>query len=74
VLRIQFQTDPDPAFHSDTDPTFYFDSDRDPTILYGSESLPFQRGNVPETVHFIHPNLIFFVSRYAMTQPAGLSC
>jgi hypothetical protein len=47
-----FDTDPDPAFHFDTDPdpdtAFQFDTDPDPTVCYGSEYLPFQRGNVPK--------------------------
>ncbi len=51
-----FDTDLDPAFHFDMDwdPAFQFDTnqDPDPTVLY--RSLPFQRGNVPKTVLFIH--------------------
>jgi hypothetical protein len=55
-LHPMLQTDPDPAFHFDTDPdpAFQFDTDPDPTVLHGSGSLPFQRGNVPITVLFIH--------------------
>ncbi len=49
-----FFTDPNPAFHFDIDPDldFQFDTDTDPGVWYGSgsESLPFQRGNVPKTV------------------------
>jgi hypothetical protein len=41
------------------------------TPLPGSNTLPFQRLNVPKTVLFIHLNLIFFVSRFARTQPEG---
>jgi hypothetical protein len=43
----------------------YFDTDRDPTI---------SKGNVPESVLFIHLNLIFLVGRSARTQPADISC
>jgi hypothetical protein len=42
--------------------------------LIGSGSLPFQRGNVPKTVLFIHLNLIFLVSRSNRTQPEGMLC
>jgi hypothetical protein len=52
-----FDTDSDP------DPAYQFDTDLDPTVGYGSGFLPFQRGNVPKTVLFIHLNLIFLVSR-----------
>ncbi len=49
---FDMDTDPDPASHfdTDTDHVFQFDTDPDPTVWYGSESLPFQRGNVPKTV------------------------
>ncbi len=43
----------------------YFDTDRDPTI---------SKGNVPESVLFIHLNFIFLVGRSARTQPADISC
>jgi hypothetical protein len=51
-----FDTHPDPAFHFDTDPdpVFQFATDPDPTVCYGSGSLPFQKGNIPKTVLFIH--------------------
>jgi hypothetical protein len=57
--------DLDPAFHFDTDPdpVFQFDTDLDLTVWYRSGSLPFQRGNEPKTVLFIHLNLFFLVSR-----------
>ncbi len=66
-------TDPDPASHfdTDTDHVFQFDTDPDPTVWYGSESLPFQRGNVPKTVLFIHLSLIFLVSRSNRTHTKG---
>jgi hypothetical protein len=43
----------------DSDPAFQFDKNPDPTVLHGSGSLPFQRGNVPKTVLFIHLYLIY---------------
>jgi hypothetical protein len=70
-LHPVLQTDPDPAYHfsTDPDPAFQFDTDPDSTVLYGSRSLPFQRGNVPKTVLFIHLYLIsFLVSRSNRTQ------
>ncbi len=70
--------DPDPAFHfdidPDPDPTFKFDLGPDPTVLFGSGSLLFQRGNVPRTVLFIHPYLIFLVGRSNRIQPEGILC
>jgi hypothetical protein len=51
-----FDTDTDPVFNFDTDPDPAFQSETNPdqTIWYGSGSLPFQRGNTPKTVLFIH--------------------
>ncbi len=66
-----FDTDPDPAFHFDidSDPAPAF-----PTVWYGSGSgsLPFQGGNVPKTVLFIHLYLIFLVRRSNRTQTKGI--
>ncbi len=53
-----FDTDPDPAFHFDPDPAFQFYPD--PTVWYGSGSLPFQRGNVPKTLHTFYTSLLDF--------------
>ncbi len=73
-----FDTDPDPAFHfgtdPDPDPAFHFDMDPDPTVCYGTGSLPFQRGNVPKTVLFIHLYLIFLVIRSNKTHSKGILC
>jgi hypothetical protein len=44
------------------------------TVWYGSGSLPFQRGNVPKKVLFMHLNLIFLVSRSNRIQPKGILC
>jgi hypothetical protein len=75
-----FDTDkvPDPAFYFDNDPdpdpAFQFDTNLDLTVWYGYGfiSLPFQRGNVPKTVLFIHLCLIFLVSRSNKTQTKGI--
>jgi hypothetical protein len=69
-----FDTDPDPAFDFETDPAFHFDTDPDPTVLYGYGSLPFQRGNGPKTVLFIHLYLIFLIIRFNRTHTKGILC
>ncbi len=69
-----FDTDPDPAFHFDTDPdpdAFQFVTDPDVWYGSGSGTSPFQRGNVPITVLFMHLNLIFLVSRSNRTHTKG---
>jgi hypothetical protein len=54
--------DPDPF---DTDPALHFDMD--PTVLYGSGSLPFQRGNVPNSTFCT--SLIDFPCQYVQQDP-----
>ncbi len=51
-----FDTDPDPAFHFDPnpDPAFQFDMDPVLTVCYGSESLPFHRGDVYQKQYFLY--------------------
>ncbi len=64
--------DPDPlCIDPDPNPAFRFYRDPDTTVWCRSGSLPFQRGNAPKTVLFIHLYWIFLVSRSNRTHTKG---
>jgi hypothetical protein len=64
-MHFGMDTEMDPAFHFDMDPV----------VSYRSESLLFERGNVPvpkKYFLYVHLNLTFFVCRLTRTQPEGI--
>jgi hypothetical protein len=71
-----FDPDTNPTFNFDTDPDSAFQSYTDPDVQYGSESLPFQRDNVPPNpvLFLLHLYFIFLVSGSNRTHTKSILC